>query len=303
MKRALLVFNPQATSVSPAVRDVIAHALSSAMKVEIAETKRRHHATHLAEGAAHEGFDQIVALTGDGTLNEIANGLIGTGVPVIPLPGGGTNVFARTMGLPKDPIEATSAVLQRIEAGLEARPITLGRVNGRAFLVNVGFGFDAAVVRAVERHFRIKRKVGDPLFAYQAVRTFLFAYPRKDPPIRVMAGDQTITGAFQAIVCNSNPYTFWGARPFQVCPLADQERGLDVTAFTSFRTLTVLRAVARAFGSGGHTKMRSVKVMHDLWSMTIESDRPVQYQVDGDVAGEGTHFELEALPKALNVLA
>src|SRR5437660_14407 len=143
MRRALLLLNPEATSVSPAVRDVIARALASELKLDVAETKRRHHATHLARGAAHEGFDIVVCFGGDGTLNEVINGLAGTDVPLIPLPGGGTNVFARTMGLSKDPIEATTTILRHLQEGVLPRRINLGSLNGRAFAFCAGIGIDA----------------------------------------------------------------------------------------------------------------------------------------------------------------
>lgn len=303
MRRALLIFNPQATSVSAAVRDVIAHALSSQLKVELAETKRRHHATHLAGGAAHEGYDLVVSLAGDGTLNEIINGLIGTDTPVVPLPGGGTNVFARAIGLPRDPIEATAMILGRLEAGLEPRRINLGRVNGRAFCCNVGIGFDAAIVKAVERRFRLKRQVGDAFFVLQGLRLFFFAYPRREPPLHVEADGARLGPMHQVVVCNSNPYTYLGERAFQLCPMASQERGLDLTGLSSFRTSTVLRVIARAFGSGGHTKMRSVHALHDLGSFTVTSNTSLLYQVDGDLAGEDTRFTFESMPRALSVLA
>src|SRR5688572_24656832 len=126
MRRGLLLFNPEATSVSRRVRDVIAHALASEIELEVTGTKMRHHATHIARGAVHEGFDVVVCLGGDGTLNEVINGLAGSSVPVVPLPGGGTNVFARTMGLPNDPIEATAVVLDKIAVGSPPRRISLG---------------------------------------------------------------------------------------------------------------------------------------------------------------------------------
>jgi diacylglycerol kinase family enzyme len=303
MKRALLIFNPQATSVSAPVRDVIAHALSSELKVELAETKRRHHATHLASGAAHEGYDVVISLAGDGTLNEIINGLIGTETPVIPLPGGGTNVFARAVGLPRDPIEATATILGRLESGAQPRRINVGRVNGRAFCCNVGIGFDAAIVKAVERRFRLKRQVGDAFFVYQGLRLFFFAYPRRERPLHLDVGTEHIGPLHQIVVCNSNPYTYLGDRPFQLCPMASLERGLDLTGLASFRTMSVLRVIARAFGSGGHAKMRSVHTAHDLDAFTVTSDRPLLYQVDGDLAGEGTRFDFENLPRALAILA
>src|SRR5258708_13103065 len=112
MRRRLLLFNPEATRVSHRTRDVIAHALSAELKLDISETKRRNHATHLARGAAHEGYDVVVCFGGDGTLNEVINGLAGTEVPLVPIPGGGTNLFARTMGLPNNPIQPTTTVPQ-----------------------------------------------------------------------------------------------------------------------------------------------------------------------------------------------
>jgi diacylglycerol kinase family enzyme len=302
MKRALLLFNPEATMVSRSVRDVIAHALSSELKLEIAETKRRHHATHIARGAAHEGFDVVVCLGGDGTLNEVANGMAGMTAALVPLPGGGTNVFARSMGLPNDPIEATSVVLERIADGTEPRRINLGKVNDRIFLCNVGIGFDAAVVHAVERRMRIRKHVGDPYYVFQGLRTFFFAYPRREPSLALDAGSGPTSGFYQVVACNSNPYTYLGNMPLQLCPMAAQERGLDVTAFSSFRTVTVLRVLARAFGSGGHTKFRSVRALHDLDAFVVTSTTPAFYQVDGDLAGEDTRFSFESVPDALSVL-
>ncbi|MFA5891403.1 MAG: diacylglycerol kinase family protein [Actinomycetota bacterium] len=303
MRRGLLVFNPEATSVSPRVRDVIAHALASELKLDVAETKRRHHATHLAIGAAHEGFDIVAVLGGDGTLNEVVNGLAGTDVTVVALPGGGTNVFSRTLGLPNDPIEATGVVLERIAENAPARRINLGKINGRAFAFCAGIGFDAAVVRAVERRFRLKRKIGEGLFVAQTLRTFFFVYPRHDPPLTLHAGGESITHLHEVASSNSNPFTFLGRRPFQVCPEADQDLGLDVMALTKLGTAGTLRMVWRAFGSGGHTRLRHVRALHDLSDFSVESSRPVPYQVDGDFAGEDTQFRFEVLPQALNVLA
>ena len=303
MKRALLLFNPEATSVSPRVRDVIAHALATGLTLETAETKRRHHASRLAEGAAHEGFDVVVCLGGDGTLNEVIQGIAGSDTAVIALPGGGTNVFTRTLGLPRDPVEATAVVLDRLDAGIEPRRINLGRVNGRYFASNAGIGFDAALVKAVERRFRLKKHVGDPFFVLQGVRLFFFAYPRRAGTLRLDADGRILEDLFQAIVCNGNPYTYLGERSFQLCPRASHELGLDVTALSSFRTPTVLRLLARAFGSGGHTKMRSVHAFHDLDSFTVDAPSPVLYQVDGDLAGEARTFTFESVPGALSVIA
>jgi diacylglycerol kinase family enzyme len=303
MRRALLLLNPEATSVSPAVHDVIARALASELKLDVAETKRRHHATHLAQGAAHEGFDIVVCFGGDGTLNEVINGLAGTDVPLIPLPGGGTNVFARTMGLPKDPIEATTVVLRHLQEGTPARRINLGALNGRAFAFCAGIGLDAAVVRAVERRFRLKKSMGEGYFVLQAVRTVLFSYPRRERPMVLQCGDETVAGGRALMVCNSRPFTFFGTHPFDLCPHATLEGGLDAIFLTSLRIPTVLRIAASAFGSGRHTKFHSVHQLHDVEGFTITSSRPLPFQVDGDYVGEADRFSFEIMPSALSVIA
>jgi diacylglycerol kinase family enzyme len=302
MRRGLLLFNPEATRVSRRTRDVIAHALSAELKLDVAETKRRNHATHLARGAAHEGYDVVVCFGGDGTLNEVINGLAGTDVPLVPIPGGGTNVFARTMGLPKDPIEATSIVLEHLHTGTEPRRINLGRMNGRMFAFGAGAGLDAEVVLAVERAARTRKRFGEWSFVTHAVTTVLKLQGRRGP-MRVIAGGEVIERAHAAIVCNSRPFTFLGDRPFDVCPQADLEKGLDATVVTTLALPTILRIVGAAFGSGDYSKMRKVNAFHDLDGLRVESDAPVPVQVDGDYAGTATVVEFESMPRALAVIA
>lgn len=280
---------------------MIAHALSTELKLEVAETKRRHHATHLAAGAVHDGYEAVVSLGGDGTLNEVINGLAGTSVPVIPIPGGGTNVFARTLGLPKDPIEATSVVMEHLRAGAQPRRINLGRVNGRAFSFCADVGVVAAIVHGVERRHRLKKTIGEAFFVAQAVKTFLFS-PRRNPPLELRAGDRTIGGLHEVAVCNSDPFTFLGARPFRVCPDASLDTDLDAVALTSIRTPSILRIVFKAFRTQSHTKMKIVRTLHDVERFTVTSARPVPYQVDGDYAGEDDVFEFSSDRGALSVL-
>ena len=122
-------------------------------------------------------------LGGDGTQNEAANGLAGTQTALASLPGGSTNVFARTIGLPNDPIEATGVLLDAL-AKKSIRRIGLGSVNDRYFLFHTGVGFDAAVVRQVERRDTYKRWFGHPLFIYATVVTWLRHYDRRHPHFR-----------------------------------------------------------------------------------------------------------------------
>jgi len=299
----LLIFNPEATSVSVRVRDVIAHALAAEMSLEVVGTKRRNHATALAAGAAHEGVDLVISLGGDGTLNEVINGLAGTSVPVAPLPGGGTNVFARTLGLPNDPIEATSVVLERLADGSEPRSVGLGRVNGRAFGFCAGVGFDAAVVGAVERRFRVKQRVGQPYFIAQAVRTFFLGYEGRRAPMSIELQDRRIEGLGAIVVCESDPYTFLGQRPVRFCPQAGTASGLDITALHSLRLIPLLRLVRGALTRAHHVRMRDVEAIHDVAAFRIEAPEPVPYQVDGEFAGRERELHFSSMPDALRVIA
>ncbi|HVL32773.1 MAG TPA: diacylglycerol kinase family protein [Actinomycetota bacterium] len=303
MTRGLLVYNPEATSISRRVRDVIAHALAAEVKLEIAETKRRHHATHIAEGAAHEGYDVIFVLGGDGTVNEVVNGIAGSDVAIAHLPAGGTNVFARSLGLPEDPIEATSIVLERLEQNASPKRINLGTVNGRYFTFCAGIGFDADIVRAVERRSMLKKKVGQAFFVAEALRTFFFRYPRRDPQMTIRCAGETIDDALLAIVCNSDPYTFLGDRPFRAVPGASNEHGLSAITATKMSTIGTLRIVFKGFGKADHDAFPFVRALHDVGTFTVECARPFGYQVDGDFAGEDDHFEFVSMPRALSVIA
>lgn len=304
VKRAILITNPEATTVTSRARDVITRALSSDLVVDVAETKRRGHAQHLAAGAVHEGHDLVLVLGGDGTLNEALNGVAGTETPLAILPGGGTNVFARTHGIPEDPVEATAALLERLREGTEPKRINLGRINGRYFSFIAGVGFDAAVVRAVERRFRMKKAIGEWYFVTTGVRVYFFAYDKRDAPITVRLPDGTEHRNLRvAIAGNSNPFTFLGERLFQVTPLADAERGLDVTLVKSLGLHHVLRFIWRAFGSGGHIRLKNVIGLHDLERFEVIASHALPYQVDGDFVGEAEHFTFESAPNALRLFA
>src|SRR5256885_2991883 len=161
--RILLIVNATASSVTARARVVIAKALAADHDLPVSETSRRGHAERLAHSAANEGVDVVVAMGGDGTLNEAANGLAGTTTALAPLPGGSTNVFARTIGIARDPLEATGQLLSSLHRH-SYRRIGVGCVNGRRFLFHTGLGFDAAVVARVERRNELKRYAGPPLF-------------------------------------------------------------------------------------------------------------------------------------------
>jgi diacylglycerol kinase family enzyme len=294
--RLLLLVNSSASSVTPRGKVVIQKALSADHDVMVAETNRRNHATRLAQGAAREGVDVVVALGGDGTLNEAANGLAGTSTALAALPGGSTNVFARTIGLPNDPIEATGALLDGL-AHHKIEDVGLGSVNGRYFLFHVGIGFDAAVVEQVERRAQFKRWAGHPLFVFSAFTTWFRHYDTSSPRFTVGG-----TPSYFSIVLNTNPYTYLGNRPLDLVPEATLDRGLASVTFKTLKFAPLIRAVGSALGGSDIRRHRSLDVRTDLSELLVESDRPFPYQVDGDFLGETTRLELRHTPAAMRLV-
>jgi diacylglycerol kinase family enzyme len=294
--RLLLLVNSSASSVTARGKVVIQKALSADHDVTVAETNRRNHATRLAQGAAREGVDVVVALGGDGTLNEAANGLAGTRTALAALPGGSTNVFARTIGLPNDPIEATGALLDGLAAE-KVEDVGLGSVNGRYFLFHVGVGFDAAVVEQVERRAQFKRWAGHPLFVFSAFTTWFRHYERDEPRFTV-AG----TPAFFSIILNTNPYTYLGNRPLDLVPEATLDRGLASVTFKTLGFVPLIRAVGSALSGSDIRRLKALDVRSDVTELLVEADRPFPYQVDGDYLGETTRLELRHVPAALRLV-
>lgn len=303
MKRALLIWNPAATTTSVGVRDVIARALASDLHVEIAETRQRRHATDIASAAATYGdVDLAVVLGGDGTINEVINGLAGTRVALAAIPGGGTNVFARTLGYPNDPVEATSKLLANIRAE-SIRTIPLGRINGRAFAFCAGVGFDAHVVRAVESRPAARRVMGEGLFIASALRLWMTpgAHRRTTMEVRWETGE--VQGARVIVVGNSDPYTYLGRRPFRLVPDATLDHAsLDATVLRSLGPLHVGRILASSFKTGSHHPA-TAHTLRSVQSLTISCAGAVPYQVDGDVVGEASHLSIWSEPSALRVIA
>jgi diacylglycerol kinase family enzyme len=303
MPRVLLLCNPTASSVTPRARVVIQAAFSAEADVTVAETSRRGHATRLAQGAAASGTDVVVVLGGDGTLNEAANGLVGSATALAALPGGSTNVFARSIGLPNDPIEATGALIESLRAG-KRRRVGLGCANGRYFTFHVGAGFDAAVVEQVERRSSLKRYAGNPLFVYAAFRTWFRGFDRSSPPFAVRHADGTIIDdGYFTIVQKTDPYTYLGRRPLSLAPEATLDSGLAVTTVRSMRFATIITAAGSALGSGRHLRhSNKIDRRVDVDSLTLVGHRPFPYQLDGDYLGEIERLELKYVPDCIDLV-
>jgi diacylglycerol kinase family enzyme len=300
--RLLLLVNSSASSVTARARVVIQKALSADHEVTLAETSRRGHATRLAQGAAANGTDVVVVLGGDGTLNEAANGLAGTQTALAPLPGGSTNVFARTLGLPNDPIEATGLLLDALDRQ-SIRPVGLGSVNGRYFLFHVGLGFDAEVVAQVERRAGLKRWAGHPLFVYCAFSTWFRHYDRSRPRFAVQVGEHVVDDGYMTIVFNTNPYTYLGNRPLAIAPDAGLDRPLVAITMRTLKFGSFVPAILSGIiAPATLQRSRWVDYRKDVSQLTVTGHGPFPYQVDGDYLGDATSLTLKHEPEALRLV-
>jgi len=312
--RALLVVNPKATTTSGRTRDVLARALASDLKLEVATTAYRGHARDLARDAVADRTDLVVALGGDGTVNEVVNGLLADGprddLPRLAVvPGGSTNVFARALGLPNDPVEATGALLDSLQAGRD-RQVGLGLASteglpDRWFTFTAGFGFDAAVVGRVEEQRRGGRRSTHALYVDQAVRHFFGGRrARREAAITLeVPGEEPVPGLELAIVSNTTPWTYLGNRPVYASPEASFDTDLDLFGLTRMSLVRTLRTLPQLLDAdGGGPRGKHVVSYHDVPRFTLHSQEPTPFQVDGDHLGERTAVMFTGLRRALRVI-
>lgn len=283
------------------------------------ETNRRGHATRFAEDAARRGLDLVIAFGGDGTLNEVATGVAGSATALGVLPGGSTNVFARTIGLPNDPVSAVDMLVESLrDPDASLRPIGLGRVNGRFFCFHIGIGFDAAVVRAVENRASLKRWAGHPLFIYSAVTTWMTQYDRSKPHFRVRTletggkPERIVEDGYFTVVLNTNPYTYLGNRPLDLSARAGLDQPLVAVSFKTLAISAIAKTLVGALRGGGipsdddgstdHESFEHVVSFADVHEMVVENPLPFPYQVDGDYLGETNRLHIEHVPNAVRLL-
>ncbi|MBZ4321640.1 diacylglycerol/lipid kinase family protein [Streptomyces huiliensis] len=320
--RALLVVNPSATTTSARTRDVLVHALASDLKLEVATTEYRGHARDLARAAAESGNTElVVALGGDGTVNEVVNGLLHHGpdperLPRLAVvPGGSTNVFARALGLPNDAVEAAGALLEALRDGDE-RIIGLGHatgtpgsedegVPGRWFTFCAGLGFDAGVVGRVEQQRERGKRSTHSLYVRQFMRQFAGETNRRHGTITLeRPGEEPLANLVMSIICNTSPWTYFGNRPIYALPRASFDTGLDVLGLTKLSTVTAGRHITRLLTSTPERgpEGRHAVSLHDQSSFTLHSQAPLPFQMDGDHLGLRTSVTFTGVRRALRVI-
>jgi len=304
--RAVLIVNPAATRTTVRSREVLANALRAELNLDVVVTAHRGHATEVARNASKSGTDLVIALGGDGTVNEAVNGLLESGPnPNGPrlavVPGGSTNVFARALGLPNDPIEATGQLLDALRAG-RARQVGLATADGRWFTFCAGLGLDAEVVGDVESRRSSGARLSGPLFVRTALARFYRETERAEPGLTVYARDEApIEGVFMLIVQNTAPWTYLGDRRIDPCPGASFDTGLDLFGLTRLRTLSTARH-ARQLLRSRQPHGKDVVGRHDVAALTVRASRPTALQLDGEAVGVRDHVEFVSHPMALSVV-
>jgi diacylglycerol kinase family enzyme len=304
-RRMLIIVNPYATTVSDRLRHLVVYALQGRYEVDAVDTEDRGHATELCREAAHEGYDVVVAFGGDGTINEAANGLLGSSTPLCCLPGGSSNVFGRIIGIPGDLVDATEHLLAMAD-DWNPRTVDLGVVNGRCFTFASGLGLDASVVERVDANPRMKARFGAHYFTWVAVGTYLRRYLVRPPRLRVEVAGETFEGV-TAIVQNGSPFTYFQNRPIEIAEGASLHSGTLAGGVLHRATLLSMPFIAwRALSRRARfVRHRQVTGLADMSELTVRSadGRLLPLQADGDYLGEVDEARYSILPDALNVIS
>ena len=307
----LIIVNPVATTVSDRLRNLVVYALQGRYEVEAVSTEAQNHATEIGIEARDGAYDVVVAFGGDGTLNEVANGLAGTDLPVTILPGGSTNVVARTLGIPNDVVDATEHLLGLADR-FQPRKIDLGVANGRRFVFSCGSGLDATAAMRVDQRPKLKARGGPYFYTWIAVSSFYRQYLRN--PVRMQfespaGGSDGVTVLAQ----NSDPFTYFGRRPVRVCENVRIDDGtLAVAVLRRAAQRDMAPIVTRVLYEGLRaTRHRHIDHFENVLTGTVKSMsqdrngelRPFPVQVDGDYIGNHSNLELAVDPGALTVIA
>ena len=311
--RGLLIVNPNATSMTGTVIDLAVRSLAGLVDLDVERTKYRGHARELAAAARGE---LVIVLGGDGSINEVVNGIMGQnggpggggpgddGKPLIAvIPGGGANVLARALGLPVDAAAAIRRVREVIAAG-RYRTMGLGLAADRYFTFSAGLGMDAETVGEVDRLRTEGYRESTPLFLRTMVRQF-YRTDRRRPALTLERdGQPPIDDLFLTIITNHSPWTYLRDRPLLPVPNPDFNSGLDLLALRQLRLTTVLNAIGQMlYIRSRPTRGRDMLSVLGSESFTLRSARPIAFQVDGEYLGEIEAVKFQFVPHALRVVA
>lgn len=310
-RRMLIIVNPYASTVSDRLKNLVVYALQGRYEVEVEATESQDHATEIGRDARDGGYDIVVAFGGDGTVNEVANGLAGTDIPVTFLPGGNTNVVCRSLGIPNDVVDATEHLLSLAD-DFRPRKIDLGRVNDRHFVFACGAGIDATVVEQVDANPKWKRRAGPWFYSWIATKGYFKSY-MKNPVKLDLEVDGTLHQGVTVLAQNSDPFTYFSRQPIHVCEdVAIDDGTLGLVLLKRANLFDLGTVVPRLLSDRMKaTRHGQVESFPEISRATIrsgsrdEQDNPRSFpvQVDGDYIGTFEEITLEADPGALTIVA
>ncbi len=310
-RKMLVIVNPYATTVSDRLKNLVIYALQGRFEVEVEATASKDHATQIGREAQDGGYDIVVAFGGDGTVNEVVNGLAGTDIPVTFLPGGNTNVVCRTLGIPNDVVDATEHLLTLAD-DFQPRKIDLGLINDRYFVFSCGAGIDATVVEKVDANPRLKRKAGPYFYSWVAATSYYRKYVRNPVRLKAMIDGSEHEGV-TILAQNSDPFTYFGKQPIHVCENVRIDDGsLGMVVLKRANQLDVMSVIPRLLSNRLSTaKHGQVESFQDMMEAVVTSTsngpdgnlRPFPVQVDGDYIGLFEEITLKAAPQALTIVA
>jgi diacylglycerol kinase family enzyme len=304
-RRMLVIINPVATKMSDRLKSLVVYALQGRYEVTTIDTRHKGHAIELCREAAEKDYDVVVAFGGDGTVNECANGLLGTETALTCLPGGSNNVVAKLLGIPTDVVDATEHLLHLADAWAP-RPVDLGIVNGRYFTFAAGMGLDASVVERVDSNPRLKAKFGPFYFVESAIATFLTRYVRNPPRLAIEVDGRTVEGV-SLFVQNAENYTYFNDR---AVPLVEGARfdsgclaGVVLTRARPYDVPTVtVRALSGAARIAGHKRVDAFGAFDEAIVRSLD-DRKIPIQVDGDHIDDVTEARFGVAAGAIKIIA
>jgi diacylglycerol kinase family enzyme len=299
VKRAVLIVNPYSTHVTGERITAVERVLREKIEVLTKFTQRPGHATELAAEFAHE-MDAILVFSGDGTYNEALNSLNADGaVPFGFLPGGGTSVLPRALGLPRDPVEAARMIGAALDED-RVRRISLGDVNGRRFCFSAGLGFDGEAVRRLNALGRAPggARPGDLAFLRMITQMLVERRGRWEPQLEI----EGFGRAAFLLVANGDPYSYAGSVPLRIAPEAEFEKGIDFVAPTRVRARDVPRLLKYIVRGRGQLEASDVLTGHDLDQIVVHCDTPLPLQSDGEDLGDVSGAVFEAKRDAVSVL-
>jgi diacylglycerol kinase family enzyme len=311
-KQMLIIVNPYATTVSDRLKNLVVAALEGRYEVETIATEAQNHATEIGREVRDHGYDVVVAFGGDGTLNEVVNGLAGTDVPVSVLPGGSTNVVCRTLGIPNDVVDATEHLLALVD-DWQPRRIDLGMVDDRHFVFSCGVGIDATVVKRVDAHPKLKSRAGPYYYSWAAVSAFYRSYLVNPVRLKMETGGGESAEGVTALAQNSDPFTYFASRPVRVCEGVEIDDGtlaIGVLERAAQRDMPTL--IPRLFSEKRPAaRHRRIEHFTDVATATVESIsetkdgilRPFPIQVDGDYIGDADEAVFGIMPGGLTVVS